>query len=88
MGGHLKGKKMNDNVIDFPRKKKADKQTEQLMEALITECYKLGINTHNPDFAFDMAWVKTFLQATVDNQNNLANDLCRLTRASGVPCLK
>ena len=55
MGGHLKGKKMNDNVIDFPRKKKADKQTEQLMEALITECYKLGINTHNPDFAFDMA---------------------------------
>ncbi len=88
MGGHLKGKKMNDNVIDFPRKKKADKQTEQLMEALITECYKLGINTHNPDFAFDMAWVKTFLQATVDNQNNLANDLCRLTRASGVPCQK
>ena len=79
---------MNDKVIDFPRKKKADKQTEQLMEPLITECYKLGINTHNPDFAFDMAWVKTFLQATVDNQNNLANDLCRLTRASGVPCQK
>ena len=84
VGGHLKGKKMT-NIIDFPRKKTADIQTEQLMKTLIIECQKLGINTNNADFAFDMAWVQQFVQATVDNQNNLANDLCRLTRASGAP---
>jgi len=84
VGGHLQGKKM-DNIIDFPRKKKADKQTEQLMKTIIIECQKLGINTQNADFAFDMAWVQQFVQATIDNQNNLANELCRLTRAQGAP---
>ncbi len=74
-----------NNVIDFPRKKKADKQTETLMKALIIECQKLGMNTSNADFVFDMTWVQQFVQATVDNQNNLANDLCRLTRAKGAP---
>ena len=74
-----------NNVIHFPRKEKAQKQTETLMKALVIECQKLGINTSNADFAFDMAWVKKFVQATVDNQNNLANELCRLTRAQGVP---
>ena len=74
-----------NNIIDFPRKKTADKQTEHLMKALIIECQKLGMNTSNADFAFDMAWVQQFVQATVDNQNNLANELCRLTRASGAP---
>jgi hypothetical protein len=74
-----------NNVVDFPRKKTADLQTETLMKALIIECQKLGINTQNADFAFDMAWVQQFVQATVDNQNNLANELCRLTRASGAP---
>ena len=82
--GHLTGRKMS-KVIDFPRKATADKQTETLMMTLITECQKLGINTANKDFLFDMAWVKKFVQATVDNQNNLANDLCRLTRAQGEP---
>ena len=84
MDGHLIGKKM-DNVVDFPRKTKANQQTETLMKALIIECQKLGINTSNRDFLFDMAWVKKFVQATVDKQNNLANDLCRLTRAQGEP---
>ena len=84
VGGHLQGKKMN-NVVDFPRKKTADKQTEHLMKALIIECQKLGMNTTNADFVFDMTWVQQFVQATVDNQNNLANDLCRLTRAQGAP---
>ena len=68
------------NIIDFPRKKTADVQTEQLMKTLIIECQKLGINTSNADFAFDMAWVQQFVQATVDNQNSIANDLCRLRR--------
>lgn len=72
-------------VIDFPRKARADKQTEALMITLIQECQRLGINTANKDFLFDMAWVKKFIQATVDNQNNLANDLCRLTRVQGNP---
>ena len=84
MGGHLQGKKMS-NIVDFPRKKTADKQTEHLMKALIIECQKLGMNTNNADFAFDIAWVQQFVQAAVDNQNNLANDLCRLTRAQGAP---
>ena len=74
-----------NNIVDFPRKKTADKQTEHLMKALIIECQKLGINTNNQDFAFDMPSVQQFVQATAANQNNLANDLCRLTRAQGAP---
>ena len=72
------------NVIDFPRMKKSENITESIMKAMIQECHKQGINTQNQDFVFDMAWVQKFVQATVDNQCNIANDLCRLTRAQGL----
>ena len=71
-------------VIEFPRMKKADEISNKLTAALISEAKRLGINTMNEDFVFDMAWVHKFLQATVDNQHNIANDLCRLTRAQGL----
>ena len=54
------------------------------MKAMLKECNKQGLNTHNQDFVFDMAWVQKFVQATVDNQCNVANDLIRLTRAQGL----
>ena len=73
------------NIVDFPRKRTADKQTEHFMKQFITECNKIGINTTNADFVFDMAWVQQFVKTMVDNQNNLANDLGRLTRAQGAP---
>ena len=38
------------------------------MKALIIECQKLGMNTNNADFAFDIAWVQQFVQAAVDNR--------------------
>jgi len=44
----------------------------------------MGINISDPDFVYDMAWVQRFVQATCDNQNNIANDLYRLTRAEGI----
>jgi len=73
-----------DNIIEFPRMKKSEEITDKLATALIAACHKEGLNTVDPDFVFDMAWVHKFLQATVDNQHNIANDLCRLTRAQGL----
>jgi hypothetical protein len=73
-----------DNLIEFPRMKKADDISHKLTAALIVEAQKLGLDTMNQDFVFDMAWVHKFVKATVDNQCNIANDLCRLTRAQGL----
>ena len=71
-------------VIEFPRMKKADEISNKLTAALISEAKRLGHDTMNEDFVFDMAWVHKFVKATVDNQYNVANDLCRLTRAQGI----
>ena len=71
-------------VIEFPRMKKADEISNKLTAALISEAKQLGLDTMNEDFVFDMAWVHKFIKATVDNQCNIANDLCRLTRAQGL----
>ena len=71
-------------VIEFPRMKKADEISNKLTAALISEAKKLGLDTMNEDFVFDMAWVHKFVKATVDNQYNVANDLCLLIRAQGI----
>ena len=71
-------------VIEFPRMKKADDISDKLTAAVIIEAKRLGLNTIDQDFVFDMAWVHKFIKATVDNQCNVANDLCRLTRAQGL----
>ena len=73
-----------DNIIEFPRMKKADELSEKLISALLKEANKQGLDTLNPDFVYDMAWVSKFIKATVVNQCNIANDLCRLTRAQGL----
>ena len=51
-----------DNIIEFPRMKKSEELTDKLVTALIAHCHKEGMNTVNPDFVFDMAWVHKFLQ--------------------------
>tara|TARA_Y100001973_G_C5162854_1_gene314483 strand:- start:717 stop:941 length:225 start_codon:yes stop_codon:yes gene_type:complete len=71
-------------VIEFPRMKKAEELSDKLTAAVIIEAKRLGLNTTDQDFVFDMAWVHKFIKATVDNQCNVANDLCRLTRAQGL----
>jgi hypothetical protein len=71
-------------VIEFPRMKKADDISHKLTTALIVEAQKLGLDTMNQDFVYDMAWVHKFIRAMVDKQYNIANDLCRLTRAQGL----
>tara|TARA_Y100000114_G_C11709178_1_gene302546 strand:+ start:502 stop:735 length:234 start_codon:yes stop_codon:yes gene_type:complete len=73
-----------DNIVEFPRMKKADEITEQLVTTLVREANKLGLDTKNQDFVYDMAWTMKFIKATVDNQCNISNDLCRLTRAQGL----
>lgn len=73
-----------DKVVEFPRMKKSEEISENIMKAIILECNKQGLNTQNQDFVFDMAWVNKFVKATVDNQCNIANDLIRLTRAQGL----
>jgi hypothetical protein len=72
------------NVIEFPRKTDSEAQVVELMNILVYKCSELGINISDPDFVYDMAWVQRFVQATCDNQNNIANDLYRLTRAKGI----
>ena len=71
-------------LIEFPRMKKADDISHKLTTALIVEAQKLGLDTMNQDFVYDCAWVHKFIRAMVDKQYNIANDLCRLTRAQGL----
>ena len=73
------------NVIEFTgeyytRQKRCKELNEELSVMLITELQKLGINTDDPQFLFDMAWVVKFLQVTLDNQYGIANDLGRLMK--------
>jgi len=72
------------NIIHFPRKTDSEEQVVELMNLLVYKCSEMGINISDPDFVYDMAWVQRFVQATCDNQNNIANDLYRLTRAEGI----
>ena len=71
------------NVIEFTgeyytRQKRSKELNEELSVQLITELQKLGVNTDDPQFVFDMAWVVKFLQVTLDNHFGIANDLGRL----------
>ena len=64
----------------YTRQKRSKELNEELSVMLITELQKLGINTNDPQFVFDMAWVVKFLQVTLDNQYGIANDLGRLMK--------
>ena len=73
------------NVIEFTgeyytRQKRSKELNEELSVQLITELQKLGVNTDDPQFVFDMAWVVKFLQVTLDNHFGIANDLGRLMK--------
>ena len=76
---------MKNNILEFTgeyhtRQKRSKELNEELSVQLITELEKLGINTDDPQFLFDMAWVVKFLQVTLDNQYGIANDLGRLMK--------
>jgi len=73
------------NVLEFTgeyytRQKRSKELNEELSVQLITELQKLGVNTDDPQFVFDMAWVVKFLQVTLDNHFGIANDLGRLMK--------
>tara|TARA_Y100000310_G_scaffold130837_1_gene129954 strand:+ start:2409 stop:2669 length:261 start_codon:yes stop_codon:yes gene_type:complete len=73
------------NVLEFTgeyytRQKRSKELNEELSVQLITELQKLGVNTNDPQFVFDMAWVVKFLQVTLDNHFGIANDLGRLMK--------
>ena len=73
------------NVLEFTgeyytRQKRSKELNEELSVELITELQKLGVNTNDPQFVFDMAWVVKFLQVTLDNHFGIANDLGRLMK--------
>lgn len=74
---------MKNNVVEFTGEyytkiKRSQELNEELSLLLIEEFEKLGINTQDNQFLFDMAWVVKFLQVTLDNQLGIANDLGRL----------
>ena len=76
---------MKNNILEFTgeyytRQKRSKELNEELSVLLITEMENLGINTNDPQFMFDMAWVVKFLQVTLDNQYGIANDLGRLMK--------
>ena len=76
---------MKNNILEFTgeyytRQKRSKELNEELSVLLITEMEKLGINTNDPQFMFDMAWVVKFMQVTLDNQYGIANDLGRLMK--------
>ena len=74
-----------NNILEFTgeyytRQKRSKELNEELSVQLITEMQKLGINTDDSQFLFDMAWVVKFLQVTLDNHFGIANDLGRLMK--------
>ena len=76
---------MKNNILEFTgeyhtRQKRSKEVNEELSVQLITELQKLGVNTNDPQFVFDMAWVVKFLQVTLDNHFGIANDLGRLMK--------
>ena len=76
---------MKNNILEFTgeyytRQKRSKELNEELSVQLITELQKLGVNTNDPQFVFDMAWVVKFLQVTLDNHFGIANDLGRLMK--------
>ena len=76
---------MKNNILEFTgeyytRQKRSKELNEELSVQLITEMENLGINTNDPQFMFDMAWVVKFLQVTLDNHFGIANDLGRLMK--------
>ena len=76
---------MKNNILEFTgeyytRQKRSKELNEELSVQLITEMQKLGINTDDSQFLFDMAWVVKFLQVTLDNHFGIANDLGRLMK--------
>ena len=76
---------MKNNILEFTgeyhtRQKRSKELNEELSVQLISELQKLGVNTNDPQFVFDMAWVVKFLQVTLDNQYGIANDLGRLMK--------
>ena len=76
---------MKDNILEFTgeyytRQKRSKELNEELSVQLITELQKLGVNTDDPQFVFDMAWVVKILQVTLDNHFGIANDLGRLMK--------
>ena len=76
---------MKNNILEFTgeyytRQKRSKELNEELSVLLITEMENLGINTNDPQFMFDMAWVVKFMQVTLDNQYGIANDLGRLMK--------
>ena len=76
---------MKNNILEFTgeyytRQQRSKELNEELSVQLITELQKLGIDTNDPQFVFDMAWVVKFMQVTLDNQYGIANDLGRLMK--------
>ena len=76
---------MKNNILEFTgeyytRQKRSKELNEELSVQLITELQKLGVNTNDTQFVFDMAWVVKFLQVTLDNHFGIANDLGRLMK--------
>ena len=74
-----------NNILEFTgeyytRQQRSKELNEELSVQLITELQKLGIDTNDPQFVFDMAWVVKFLQVTLDNHFGIANDLGRLMK--------
>ena len=74
-----------NNILEFTgeyytRQKRSKELNEELSVQLISELQKLGVNTNDPQFVFDMAWVVKFLQVTLDNHFGIANDLGRLMK--------
>ena len=64
----------------YTRQKRSKELNEELSVSIIEELQKPGVDTNDPQFQFDMAWVVKFLQVTLDNNLGIANDLGRLMK--------
>lgn len=71
------------DVVEFTgeyhtRVQKAKKLAECLSVELAQHASEIGIDTSNPQFVYDFAWIIKFIEVMVDNDMGVANRLSKL----------
>lgn len=71
------------NILEFTgeyhtRVKKAKRLTDSLSVELCQHATEMGIDTSNPQFVYDFAWIVKFIEVMVDNDMGVANKLAKL----------
>lgn len=71
------------NILEFTgeyhtRVQKSKRLADSLSVELCQHATEMGIDTSNPQFVYDFAWIVKFIEVMVDNDMGVANKLAKL----------